>query len=575
MPAEFSSLVSELPTPQKDRVRRVMGIFLPRILSEVLEGEKLTVDPEGAKKTPPRGIILVEEASDEVRSNDVLSDVCLRAHRAGVRAGQTVTEARALASGLRVEYVENQSVTEKLIAIAEVVSRYGTVVSWKFPDTIWIDVTGVAHLFGGEDSLASEVQEQVRLLGHVNRVCVADGPLIARAVARYGSLNRHVVSADQSAKAMGDLPLLALPLSVEKVAWLSRLGLFTVEQLAALPKKTASARLGDDALRILDLAAGIDLEPLVPGQFPRSLREEIEWDEPAYGCEPLLFALRGLVAKLSARLRGRGEACSSLVLTLFHDQAIARHRGVLSQTLLEFDLSSPLSKDLDLERTLRSRVERLSLKAPTVGIRLVAEQLSVDLFDQMNLAESGSGSLEGQIPALWNANENRRREFAVLLAELEAEVGRQNLGILRFSPQLRPEACSLLEPLTRPKKRRKKSEGNLPTKERVSFSGPSPKKNETQLFPRPLLQRWTRIFIQPQPIQAHLALGECFGLGSELYTIESLRFIERLDGVEWWTARATSRDYFWAWLKSPHGGTEALLFVDRQNNERFVQAFGD
>jgi hypothetical protein len=76
-------------------------------------------------------------------------------------------------------------------------------------------------------------------------------------------------------------------------------------------------------------------------------------------------------------------------------------------------------------------------------------------------------------------------------------------------------------------------------------------------------------------IKAPLRQGQSFGLGSELYTIEGIRFIKRLDGVEWWTPRSTSRDYFWAWLKSPLGGTEALCFVDRNTQERYVQALGD
>src|SRR5690606_21390912 len=120
------------------------------------------------------------------------------------------------------------------------------------------------HLFGGEQALADELHEQVRLLGHVVRVVVASGPLIAQAVARWGGKTKSAIVKD-AAHEMSDLPLSALPLDADKIAWLGRLGLFTVGQINDLPAKIASARLGEQALQVLELAQGVDRKPLVPG----------------------------------------------------------------------------------------------------------------------------------------------------------------------------------------------------------------------------------------------------------------------------------------------------------------------
>ncbi len=531
--------------------RRILAILLPRLLTEMVQGPRLSLDQ---KQPRPLGVVLLETVtgSSEARSlkpTDRLSAVCLQAEKAGVRAGQTPTEACALLARLRVETIEKREVEERLIAIAEVASRYGTTVSWICPDTVWLDITGVAHLFGGEQALADELHEQVRLLGHVVRVVVASGPQIAQAVARWGGKTKSAI-VKNAAHEMSDLPLSALPLDAEKIAWLGRLGLFTVGQVNDLPAKTASARLGDRALQVLELAQGIDRKPLVPGLFPQFLSEELEWDEPAEGTSPLLFALRGLVAKISARLHGRGEAASLLEVELEHDRAIARHRGVLSQTVISFELASPLYRESDLERVIKSRIERLELSAPTVGLRLQVRSLSPQVMSQVGLSAPGAGA--------WSRGGAHHQELPVLLAEISADVGAEQVGVLTVARSHRPEKRSVLEPLVPTKKR---------SRQKKLSSG-----TQTTC---PAMDRITRILPHPQPIRAALRIGESFGLGTELYTIEELRFLQRLDGVEWWTAQAASRDYLWAWLSSLRGGTEALLYLDRHSKCVYLQALGD
>src|SRR5690606_15552844 len=129
---------------------------------------------------------------------DVLDAVCLRAHRAGVRAGQTINEARALVAEFQIEVLEQSDVEMRLIAVAEVVQKYGITVSWQFPDTVWVDTTGVAHLYGGEEPLTCQIAEQIQLLGHVARVCLAAGPLISHAIAKYGTQPRAVIEREKT-----------------------------------------------------------------------------------------------------------------------------------------------------------------------------------------------------------------------------------------------------------------------------------------------------------------------------------------------------------------------------------------
>lgn len=611
--------------------RRILCVYLPRLLSEITGPRGLSlqeVSPEAetarrksentqGKRHPPIGIVLVDSngdsanhgrpnhgsaideganhggakigitRADNVRSTDRLDAVSRSAERAGVRAGQTITEARALVADLQVVSVEREAVELRLIAVAEVARQYGTTISWHFPDTIWVDTTGVSHLYGSEEELALELQEQVRLLGHVARVCIAAGPAVSRALARFGTKPCAVIPREQTADAMGELPLLALPLSAEKLSLLSRLGLFFVAELRALPEKVASSRLGENAIEVLALAQGVDRSPLKTGEFPRVLSEETDWDDPVFGLEPLLFALRGILSRLSARLRGRGEACSHLELCLRHDPTIARHRGVLSQTLIEFELSTPLFQEGDLERALKSRLSKLELRAPTIGLKLCAKQLSPALMDQMGLAEARVSGTARSAGAAFVVGQGRIQELALLLSELEADVGPEGLGTLALRSHLRPEGRSVLEPVSRTKstKKRSSSASSSPvsapksSRARAASKGKATEKRvakEAALYlSSPSFERITRLIRRPRPLGTPLNVGASFGMGNELYTIEKLRFVERLDGVEWWTPEATNRDYFWAWLSSPCGGAEALLFVDRNTRETYLQAWGD
>jgi hypothetical protein len=71
-----------------------------------------------------------------------------------------------------------------------------------------------------------------------------------------------------------------------------------------------------------------------------------------------------------------------------------------------------------------------------------------------------------------------------------------------------------------------------------------------------------------------ISAGSTLVLGHTLYTIERLRFEQRLDAVEWWS-RPVARDYLRLWLQSETGGMEALVYVERPSGRRFLQAVGD
>jgi protein ImuB len=359
-------------------------------------------------------------------------------------------------------------------------------------------------------------------------------------------------------KALSDLPLAALPLDQEHIVWFGRLGIFQVGQLAQLPKEALSSRLGSGALEVLQLIHGLDPLPLVAGEFARNIQEECSWEEPAVGISPLLFALHGLVAKISARLEGRGEACSRIECELQHDPAMARQLRAGAATVLDFDLATPLHHESDLERIMKTRLQACELLAPTIGMRIQVSQLTHQMHRQLGL--NGTTT-----EASSHANGPWTQEFPVLAAELQADIGASCVGTLHTYPSHVPEDCSRFQPLF----------ASSTVRTNKKLPKPRPSRSAHKLGLNPENERLTRLLPYPQRINVPLKVGETFALGSELYVIKELRFVRRLGEVKWWEESSVSRDYHWAWLRSAQGGTEALLFVDKKTGEGFVQAFCD
>lgn len=572
----MSGALPEASAPRAEsRQRRILALVLPDLLVELALRQRAVATDSHAEVHKPLGVVLVQEPEQaahqqlslalpaptevaELPASEPLAAVNREAERFGVRAHQTIAEASALLSQLIVVKVKQVEVERALGGLAEVALGYGATVAIAAPDTVWIDITGASHLFGGEEALARDLAERVRELGHRAKVAVSVGPHLARALAHWsGSIT--IVPPSRTALAAAELPIHALPLSVDNCGYLTRLGLLTWGELMRQPRSALGPRLGKEAARVLELCAGEDSAPLAPYQPPRTLEEETTWDDAVTGTEPLGFVLRGLAARVSARLCARGEAAEALDITLQHDSIIARFRGVPPQTVLHFKLSQPLHREAELRRIVMSRLERLKLEAPTVGMKLAVPRLGPIVQRQLSLSELLTGDTT-----------SGEEDLPLVLAELTADIGEAQVGVLSLVDAHRPEAQSALAaalPELKPRAKRPK-----PTPKR-----PAPKaslrKTEPPIWSR-LPSPPTRLLPEPVEIGSVISVGSTVVLGHTMYTIERLRFEQRLDAVEWWS-RPVARDYLRLWLQSDSGGLEALVYVDRHSGRRFLQAVGD
>jgi protein ImuB len=394
-------------------------------------------------------------------------------------------------------------------------------------------------------------------MGHSVRIAISDGPRLARAFAKWFSPELAepedhgvcVVPSPRTVSALAALPLTALPISSETVGWFVRLGVLTIGELNALPRQALGSRLSVDMANVSELSAGRDAAPLVTYTPERTIIEQSQWEEPVIGSEPLLFVLGGLVSRVSARLAGRGEAAQSLVLTVLHDPGIARFRGEKTEHTLRFKLATPLHRAEEMRRILSTRVARLKLAAPSVGLKLEVPKLLPAVTRQLELSQVLDGVTIGAA-----ADD----EMPVLVAEIGAEIGAENLGTLELVDSHRPEAKSKLVP--------------------AEFAAPSSKaarlrKTEPLFSDQPGTP--TRLLSEPCELHAPLRVGVNLAIDHNLYTIEHLCFEKRLDEVEWWSHTPVARDYVRLWLQGSAGGFEAIAYVDRNNGRRYLHAVAD
>jgi protein ImuB len=564
--------------------RRIVAVVLPQLGCELVRQKKKIEGPLAVLFTGEHEA----EAQDRATANIHLVDDA--AWRYGLRPGQRVAEAQATLAELSIQTVSFAEIDAALGRVAEVCLGLGTTAAIRLSperadddarrsptgdapfDTVFLDVTGAAHLVGGEEALTDELGERIlHTLGHKVQIAIADGPRLARALARFamnpalqGSAALAVrkspqpsVLAKPGANVLGPLPVHALPLPPDTIAFFGRLGIFNIEALSKLPPSELTPRLGPRAREVLELCRGRDELPLVPYAPPRLLVEEASFDDPVSSTEPLLFVLRAMTSRVAARLGARGEACLSLEMLIPFDRSIARLKDPTREDAslsLTIDLPSALADANDLHRALRAKLERVELFAPATGIRLEVSQIVPSKGIQIDLSRDKTV---------------RPDALPTLLAELSAEIGQERVGLLEVLDSLRPEARSRLAPLR-----------DLDAQKRPAVEADPPLDGDTPL-PEP-----TRLLPKPLPI-GRIAKNAVIAVDQRLYAIEELRFVMRLDGVEWWTRSPASRDYGLAWLvpgaaPGKSGGKAegssrspalAWVYVDRATGEGYLQGW--
>ncbi|HEY0704833.1 MAG TPA: hypothetical protein VGD60_18845, partial [Candidatus Acidoferrales bacterium] len=180
-------------------------------------------------------------------------------------------------------------------------------------DTVVLDLAGLNSLFGSDQTIAEELSRRALHLGVAVNVGVA-AAVDAAILASRGFFGITVIPPGEEATRIGILPVPVLLPSGEFLEILERWGIRTCRDLAALPPLDLSERLGQEGIRLHQLARGESQRSLVLAEPGVSFEEEIDLDTPEEELEPVSFLLGRLLDQLCQRLQARSLAATAIHL---------------------------------------------------------------------------------------------------------------------------------------------------------------------------------------------------------------------------------------------------------------------
>ena len=366
--------------------RRVVSLWLPRLATERLGRRRVATSP-ASRPAPARTLATISARQGGVR----IVAVNGAAEAAGVAPGMTLANARAVAPGLATTEADPAGERRTLAAIAVWCGRY---TPWTAADGggVWLDITGCAHLFGGETGLLEDLKGRLKSQGFAALAAAADTPGAAWAVARFSAHGGNAMVIIPSGKeetrtALASLPVAGLRLAPAAAEGLGRVGLRRIGDLFELPRAPLAKRFGEVLTRRLDEALGTVEEPILPHRSPSPVRARLAFANPIKHGPAIAGAARHLLAELCRRLEAAHQGVRRLELTLYHTDG-SRDRTAIGT-------SRPMRDAAHLEHLFRDKLEGLD---PGFGIEvMVLAAAAVDPLPptQSGLRVFGRGTADG------------------------------------------------------------------------------------------------------------------------------------------------------------------------------------
>jgi protein ImuB len=436
-----------------------------------------------------------------------LTAVDRKATALGLSAGMTLAEARAMLPALKV-MAANEPADKKLLEqIAEWCDRYTPFVALDPPQALLLDVTGVAHLFGGEKRLLDEIRASLARQGFAVRGGLAGTAAAARAMARYR--NGAVVPPGDEAKAVAPLPIEALRLDAATIQAFHRAGLKTVAQAAKRNRSELTARFGAEMVFALDSALGHGEKPISPRIPVSDTIAEHRFAEPIVTEDAVLKSLHSLAEVLAVTLMERGQGARRM------DAAFFRTDGAVRRIAVE--MGEPTRNPSVIERLFRERLDALADPLdPGFG------------YDLIRLGASRVECAETE-PAEFDSRVGEEKEIRLLIDRLAARFGSHRVLSFHANDTHIPEAAAAAVPAQYPMTSNHRWQ-------RIRDQNEAPR--------RPL-----RMFAKPEPVNVIADVPE--GPPQRFRWRRALHVIKRAEGperiaMEWWRHQSPqpTRDYF-------------------------------
>ncbi|MGY6634178.1 MAG: Y-family DNA polymerase [Alkalilacustris sp.] len=336
--------------------RRILSLWFPRLAAERI-----------VRRLAPAEPLALAVVCDIARTQRITA-LSAAAEAVGLRPGQALRDAQAMCPGLWTRPADPAGEAAFLAALARWAGRFSPSVALSPPDGLAADLTGCAHLFGGEAALAARIATEAADLGLTLRLAIADTLGAAWALARHGEAApdgaphdgpappppgrmelalqtapaANAIAADARATraraasrrtlppvvgalqrivppggtraALAPLPLAGLRLPGGTAEALAGVGLRRIGDLYTMPRAALARRFGRALVGRLDQALGADPEPMTPTLPAPPLAVRLSLPDPIGLLEDLSAALDRMLPRLCARLAEQGKGARRLRL---------------------------------------------------------------------------------------------------------------------------------------------------------------------------------------------------------------------------------------------------------------------
>ncbi len=355
-------------------------------------------------KNVPLALLVTDRGARRLHALDAT------ARTLGLYVGQKATDAAALVPELRTDDADPEGAAAALTTLSDWCVRFSPAVALDAPDGLILDVTGVAHLWDGEQAMLEDLLTRLSANGIPARGAVADTVGAAWALARFGEPPALVVPPGAQSAVLAPLPVAALRLDAAATAQLPRLGLTRINRLLGLPRAQLTRRFGPLVVRRLDQALGQGEEALTYRRPPSPWFDRLAFAEPISQLDDLVRVAGDISARLCERLTTEGRGARRFELT-FHRLDGRAFPVRVGLSILGRDARA-------LTRLFTPRLEAID---PGFGIEVVtlsAEDVELVSAAQARLDNSRAAMAQEGLAALVDRLANRLGEDQVWRAEV-------------------------------------------------------------------------------------------------------------------------------------------------------------
>ena len=279
--------------------RRVISVWFPRLASERV----LRIRPIDG----PFALTLKQNNANRL--------YCLNAQAEwqNLQRGMPYADARAFCPDLQSGPADPTQDLQFLHVLRRWATRYCPWVGLEGTDGLVLDITGSAHIFGGEGAMLADMRARMTRAGISVQIGLGDTRGAAWALAHYGE---GVAESGDMLGALSKLPVAALRLEEKTSIALQRLGLRKIADLAAAPRAPLTRRFGPDLLLRLDQALGAHPEEITPLTLPPHYGVRMTLPEPIGLVTDVMAGTERLLVQLCKKLKAQEMGARLLCLTL-------------------------------------------------------------------------------------------------------------------------------------------------------------------------------------------------------------------------------------------------------------------